>query len=149
MPSTRIAGAVAVMSLLALGACSDYACSILEPERRFPEPPGTSYDTATFQIQIQPQSETIEGARVTPEFLRITAGRPMLGRALVDADYTPRATEVVMISHDWWKARLDGAPDTIGKTIQLDGRPAVIVGILEPSFHVPKQANLWIPKRLP
>jgi MacB-like protein len=149
MPSTRIAGAVAVMSLLALGACGDYACSILESERRFPEPPATSYDAATFQIQIQTPSEAVEGARVTPEFLRITAVRALLGRALVAEDYTPRSTEVVMISHDWWKTRLEGAPDTIGKTIQIDGQPAVIVGVAEPSFRIPKSAKLWIPKRLP
>ena len=149
MPSTRIADAVAVMSLLALGACSDYACSILESERRFPEPPATSYDTATFQVQIQTQSEAIEGARVTPEFFRITAMRPMLGRPLVDADYTPTSTEVVLISHDWWKTRLEGAPDTIGRRIQIDGQPAVIVGVAEPSFRIPKSAKLWIPKRLP
>ena len=149
MPSTRIAGAVAVMSLLALGACSDYACSILESERRFPEPPATSYDTATFQVQTQSQSEAVEGARVTQEFFRITAMRPMLGRPLVEADYTPRPAGVVMISHDWWKTRLAGAPDTIGKTIQIDGQPAVIVGVAEPSFRIPQSAKLWIPKRLP
>ena len=149
MPSTRIAGAVAVMSLLALGACSDYACSILESERRFPEPPATSYDTATFQVQIQSQSEAVEGARVTQEFFRITAMRPMLGRPLVEADYTPRPAGVVMISDDWWKTRLAGAPDTIGKTIQIDGQPAVIVGVAEPSFRIPQSAKLWIPKRLP
>jgi MacB-like protein len=149
MPSTRIAGAVAVMSLLALGACGDYACSSLESERRFPEPPATSYDPATFQVQVESQSEAVEGARVTPEFLRITAVRALLGRAIVAEDYTPRSTEVVMISHDWWKTRLAGAPDTIGKTIQIDGQPAVIVGVAEPSFRIPKSAKLWIRKRLP
>ena len=153
MPFTRTAGGVAVMCLLALCACrGESGCFVdfgREPESRFPEPPATSYDTATFQIQIQTQSETIDGARVTPEFFRITAMRPMLGRALVDADYAPRSAEVVLISHDWWKTRLAGAPDTIGKTIQIDGQPAVIVGVAEPSFRIPQSAKLWIPKRLP
>lgn len=149
MPSTGIAGGVAVMCLLALGACGDYACSIVEPERRFPEPPATSYDTATFQVQVHTHSEAIEGARVTPEFLRITLVRPHLGRALVDEDFKPGSTPVVLISHDWWSARFDSGPQLIGRTIQIDGKPAVIVGVAEPSFRVPKVANLWIPKRLP
>lgn len=149
MPSNRIAGAIAVMSLLALGACSDYAGSILESERRFPEPPATSYDTATFQIQIHTQSETIDGARVTPEFFRSTGVRAQMGRLFVTEEYNTAGMGIVLISCDWWQERLAGSPAAIGTTIQLDGRPAVIVGILERSFHVPKRANLWVPKRLP
>jgi putative ABC transport system permease protein len=149
MLSTRTALAGAAMWLLALGACSDYACSILEPERRIPDPPATSYDTATFKIEVQTHTEAIEGARVTPEFLRTTNVRPMLGRLLVDEDFKPGSTQVVLISHDWWRARFEGGPQVIGTTIQIDGKPAVIVGVAERSFRVPKQTNLWIPKRLP
>jgi hypothetical protein len=148
MPSTRTAGLVAVICLLALGACDDSACYIGVPER-FPEPPATSYDTATFQIQIQTQSEAVEGARVTPEFFRSTGVRAQMGRLFVPEEYNTAGMGIVLISYDWWQKRLDGSPGAVGTTIQLDGRPAVIVGILEPSFRVPKQANLWVPKRFP
>jgi putative ABC transport system permease protein len=142
MPSTGTRLGLAVLCLLGLGACSDVAVS-----RVFTEPPPSSYDSRTFQVRAQTRSESVEGARVTPEFFRTTGVRPLLGRSFVDEEYKPGSAAVVLISHDWWKTRFEGSPQVIGTRIELDGQSSVVVGILQASFHIPKQANLWIPKQ--
>jgi hypothetical protein len=145
MPSTGTRLGAAVLCLLAVGACSDVvSCGIGTMEE---PPPSGSYESATFQVRVQTQSESVEGARVTPEFFRATQVQPLLGRLFVDEEYKPGSAAVVLISHDWWKTRFEGAPQMVGTRIELDGQPSVVVGILQPSFHIPKQSNLWIPKK--
>jgi hypothetical protein len=142
MSSTGTRIGIAALCLLASGACRDVAIP-----RVFPEPPGGSYDVATFQVTVQGRSEPVEGARITPEFIRTTTVRPMLGRAFVDPDYSASATPVVLISHDWWIARFEGGPQAIGTKVQIDGQEAVIVGVTERGFRIPKQTNVWVPRK--
>jgi hypothetical protein len=140
--------AAAVTCLLVIVACgASVGCERQEPERQFPEPPSGSYDAVTFQVQVQRESDSVEGARITPEFIRTTAVRPLLGRSFVDGDYIAGAGRVVLISNDWWTTRFERSPQLIGTAILVEGQPAVVVGVLEPSFHIPKQAKLWVPKK--
>jgi hypothetical protein len=142
MSSTGTRVGIAALCLLASGACRDVAIS-----RLFPEPPAGSYDATTFQVTVQSRSESVEGARITQDFIRTTTVRPILGRLLVDPDYIASAEPVVLISHDWWIARFEGSPQAIGTKIQVDGQPAVIVGVTERGFRIPKQTNLWLPRK--
>ena len=69
-------------------------------------------------------------ARVTPNLLDVWGITPQMGRAFAAEEGTSGRERVVIVSHTFWQNQLSGAPDAIGRTISIDGRPHTIVGVL-------------------
>ncbi len=92
------------------------------------------------------------GASVSPEYFRVLLARPRLGRFFIPSDFDVSSSErPVVISHRLWKSAFDGATSILGRTLQVDGRPAyVVVGVAADGFHGPEgfiQPDLWLPLR--
>ena len=54
---------------------------------------------------------------------------------------------VVVLSHGFWTRALGGDRSVIGRPIQLDSVPYVVVGVMPPSFEFPTSTNVevWTP----
>jgi hypothetical protein len=122
-----------------------YACS--EAPRRFPEPSAGAYSVVTLQATIGGVSESLNAARVSPEFFRSAQVRPLLGRFIVDADRRAGARPVVVLGYDLWQRRFHASPRVIGTMIQLNGASATIIGIAKQGFDLPHGTRLWVPKQ--
>ena len=71
-----------------------------------------------------------------------------LGRTLAPSDDQPGATPVIVLSYAYWQRAFGSAPDTVGKTIRLNGAPFTIVGVIDRRFTrlTPgKSHDLWVP----
>lgn len=84
---------------------------------------------------------------VTPGFLALLGGRPLLGRLFVRDDQTG-GPAVVVLDHAFWVRAWGSDPSVIGRQIRLDGEPVVIAGILDPGFMPPEvvteaQVDVW------
>jgi putative ABC transport system permease protein len=79
----------------------------------------------------------IQAAAVTPGFLELFEAVPLLGRSLVESDFEEPA-KVVLLAHGFWVARFAGDPAAVGKTVDIDGEPFEIVGVLHPDFRPPE-----------
>jgi predicted permease len=84
---------------------------------------------------------------VSGGYLQTFGGRPAIGRALESADDLPGAPPVVALSHQLWSTQLGADPDVVGKTMWLNGTPAIVVGVLRPDFTGPARIlpALWAP----
>src|SRR6185436_2291672 len=92
------------------------------------------------------EPERLTGARVTANFLTILKVRPAAGRDFVTEEDQPSANPVVIISHDLWQGRYSGRPDTIGRSIVLDGKAHTIIGVLPPGVYYPtSDVSLYVP----
>ena len=108
------------------------------------EPPTDSYSTRSFQITAAGQTETVRGAEVTPAFFPSTKATPLLGRVLIADEFRPGREAVAVLHHDLWGRLFKSAPEVIGTSIAIDGRPHIIVGIMPRGFAVPAGAQIWI-----
>ncbi len=55
---------------------------------------------------------------------------PLLGRIFSDAwDSSSDADPGVVLAHDFWRARFAGDPGVVGRTVYLDRRPVIVVGV--------------------
>ena len=70
---------------------------------------------------------------------------PLLGRDFVPDDEIPGAVQVVLLNHRFWQSRYAGRPDIVGSTVQVNGAPATIIGVMPPGFDFPTQEDLWMP----
>jgi putative ABC transport system permease protein len=70
---------------------------------------------------------------------------PARGRGLVPADDREGAPRVALISDGLWERRFGRDPDVVGRSIEIDGGPATIVGVMPPDVRFPGRADLWLP----
>ena len=74
------------------------------------------------------------GERVTGTYFQVLGVTPALGRVLQPADDDPGAPAVAVISHNLWRRLFNGAPDTVGKLIKVNGLTCEIVGVASREF---------------
>jgi putative ABC transport system permease protein len=77
---------------------------------------------------------------------------PALGRDFVREDDRPEAAGVVIVSDAFWRTRLGADPAVIGRSMRLDGREHVVVGVLPSGFDLlpassvlPGRIDVWLP----
>lgn len=90
--------------------------------------------------------ETI--ANVTASTFALTRVPALMGRTLLEADARGGAEEVVVVGYRFWKNRLDGSADAVGRVIRISGTPVTIVGVMPPGYGFPKRNEVWRPLRL-
>lgn len=89
--------------------------------------------------------ERIDIASCSPNLFSVLGVPPVLGRVF-SASEAESGQAVALISYGLWQRRFGGERDAIGKTIHIDGRNAMVIGILPGSFAFPSNAtDLWQP----
>jgi len=75
--------------------------------------------------------------------------RPELGRLIDESDnLQPGAHPVIVLSYDYWKNNLGGAPDIVGRKVLLNNHPMTVIGVAAAGFHgmdIGEVPALWIP----
>ncbi|HET9010466.1 MAG TPA: ABC transporter permease, partial [Gemmatimonadaceae bacterium] len=88
----------------------------------------------------------VKPARVTGNFFSVLGARPALGRTFVNAETWRTGHRIAVLSHHLWRDRFGSDPGVVGRTIQLDGLPVEIVGVMPASFDYPNEkVDLWGP----
>ena len=72
---------------------------------------------------------------VSPSYFSMLGARPYLGRLLNETDNKAAGVNAVVITYSLWQDKLKGDPAIIGKTVDLDGYPTPVVGVLPPNFR--------------
>jgi predicted permease len=67
------------------------------------------------------------------------------GRTFRPEEDQPGQEPVVLLSHNLWLRRFQGAPNLIGKTIKLDDQAYRVIGIMPSDFRLPDWADVWLP----
>ena len=57
------------------------------------------------------------------------------------------AEPVVLFGHDLWQKRHAGNPAVVGKTVEVNGLMATIIGVMPKGWRYPEEADLWMPLR--
>jgi putative ABC transport system permease protein len=89
----------------------------------------------------------VDGLAVTAGFFDALGVRPLLGRAIVAADESIRPPRAVVLSYGFWQQHYGGARDVVGKSIDVNGGPREIVGVMPAGFAFPaaRMGQLYVP----
>ena len=94
-------------------------------------------------------AERVRAAAVTASLLHVLGARPALGRLILPDDDRPGAAPVVVLGYGFWQRRYGGDPSVVGRTIELEGSAARVVGVLERGFDLPgATTGVWVPLAL-
>ena len=107
---------------------------------------------ATIQSQqninlVRPKSQPlrVSAARVSAEFFSVLGARAQIGRTFANGEDARTATKVVVLSDGAWRRYFGADPGIMGTTVSLDGVLYTVVGVAQPRFTFPDNAELWYP----
>jgi len=95
--------------------------------------------------------ERVVAARVTASLFPLLGVRPQLGRLFAQDEDQPNRL-VALLSYGLWQQRFGADAAVLGKTISLDRKSYLVVGVMPPGFEFPfpgvngsQPARLWVP----
>ena len=93
-------------------------------------------------------SDRVRTSYVSPNFFEELGYGAARGRVFVEAiDEKADAAPAVVLSHDVWQSRFHAAEDIAGRTIRLNNRPVVVIGVAPVTFPGLRleTPQLWLP----
>jgi putative ABC transport system permease protein len=80
-------------------------------------------------------------------FFDVLGAGPLLGRTFAAGEDQPGKNNVVVLSYEVWRQSFNGDAGVVGRTINLDGDPYVVIGVMPAGFRFPltKPDLLYIP----
>ncbi len=76
------------------------------------------------------EPEVMQVRMVTASFFPTLGVTPGLGRSFSEAEDSPGGEKVALLSTALWQRRFGAVPSVLGQSIQLDGAPYTIVGVI-------------------
>jgi predicted permease len=103
-----------------------------------------AWSGGSFNLATKDQPKYVEGQFTTPGFYRAMGVRFLYGRDFLPEEAVAGKEHVVVLVNKLWK-RLGSDPKIVGKTIQIDGTPYTVVGVMAPGQPDRLDQNLIVP----
>jgi putative ABC transport system permease protein len=89
------------------------------------------------------KARILRGMRISYDYLPTLGISPMFGRTFMADDDRPDRWHVLLLSCGFWKEQFGGRADAVGRTIELNGTPYEIIGVLPGSYRsiIPPSLN--------
>ena len=89
--------------------------------------------------------EQVQGMHVSADYFAMFGAPLAVGRTFTAAEDSPHGGNVLVLSYALWQSRYGGNRNIVGSSIQLDGQPYLVVGVMGRGFVTDTPADLWVP----
>ena len=104
------------------------------------------YSTMTVTLTGPDQAVRITGARTTPSLLPVLGVSPARGRWFDAEEGRDEGQPPIVLSHRIWRDAFGADPGILGGTIELEGAPYRVVGVMADDFAFPSRSvDVWVP----
>jgi len=93
-----------------------------------------TYTWRTARFQSGRGSSLVMAADVSPNFFEVLGVGPTLGHRLEGSADSAGPSTAFLASYDFWQRAFHGDAGRIGQTVQIDGRPMILAGVLPRGF---------------
>ncbi len=94
------------------------------------------------------EPERVQVLYVTDGTLSLLHVNPILGRHFTADDDSPKTPERVILSHAYWERKFGSDQAVVGKSVEVDGKPREIIGVLPAGFRfLDRNPQLILPFR--
>jgi putative ABC transport system permease protein len=119
------------------------------------------FKAGSFNLTGSAEPVQIKGLRVSYGFFPALGIQPEIGRFFLDEEDTPGRDRVVMLSDHLWRERFSADPSILGRTLELNGEPHVVIGVMPAAFSfphpeempayfdLPREVQAWVPLAVP
>jgi predicted permease len=107
-----------------------------------------AYSGGSLNVAGGDEPELVRAARQSAQTFQVLGVVPLLGRDFRLDEDRVGAPPVALLSYGLWQRRFAGDRGILGRTIQVNGVPTTVVGVMPGGFEFPGTSQLWIPLRL-
>lgn len=102
---------------------------------------------STFGLTERDRPEELSGVRVSGGFFDVWGVEPVLGRTFTADEQKPGGPNVALLSYGFWRQRFGGDRSVVGRSLDLEGVPTTIVGVLPDVLRFPfGDVQIWLPR---
>jgi putative ABC transport system permease protein len=116
----------------------------------------SAWMTTSMTLRSGDEATPVTGVQITRGFFEVFGRAALLGRTFAPGDYDGASWNVanqfvgrnpiLIVSHRLWTQQLGRDPAVIGKTIHVEGREWIVVGVMPADFAVPDtEVGFWTP----
>jgi putative ABC transport system permease protein len=91
-------------------------------------------------VDRQRAAARVSVASLSADVLPLLRVAPEIGREPTEVE----AGGTILLGHDLWEELYDGDPGILGRTVELDGVPRSVAGVLPPGFGFPYKQDAWV-----
>ncbi len=88
-----------------------------------------------FTLTGGDEPEPVLGVEVTANMFHLLRAEAAIGRTFLPEEEQPGRHEVAVVSYQFWENRFGSDPSLLGQTIELDGKPYRVVGVMPADFE--------------
>jgi putative ABC transport system permease protein len=105
------------------------------------------YYQSTFGLTEKDRPVELTGYRVSAGFFDVWGVQPVVGRTFTADEQKPGGPNVALLSYGFWRQRYGGDRSIVGRSLELEGVPMTIVGVLPEVLRFPfGDAQIWLPR---
>ena len=104
-----------------------------------------AYSSDNFNLTGQGQPERVSGGQVTSSFFTTLGVNALRGRTFLPDEDKPGKGQAVIIGESYWQRRFGRDESIIGRSLLLDDKSYVVVGVMPRSLRFPNEYDLWVP----
>ncbi|MGC2526673.1 MAG: ABC transporter permease [Candidatus Acidiferrum sp.] len=105
------------------------------------------YNGDSVSVTGRAEPEQVDALDVTEGTLPLLGVSPVLGRLFTHQDDSPGSSDTVILSYGYWQKRFGGSASVLGQSLNVDGKPREIIGVLPARFHFLdwRESSLFLP----
>lgn len=108
-----------------------------------------SWTTGAVTLMGAGDATRVTVANVSPSLLPLLNAQPLRGRVFTADEGRDNNWRIAILSQGLWEQRFGARDDIVGGTIELEGGPATVIGILPRAFRFPTgETQMWLPHRV-
>jgi putative ABC transport system permease protein len=101
--------------------------------------------SGSVNLGVKGSPQRVVGASVSTNLFAMLGAQPMLGRNFLAEEAQPGRDHEVILSYGLWQRVFNGNRAIVGTTVDIDGVPMSVVGVMPPRFAYPDEAEIWGP----
>ena len=95
--------------------------------------------SGSVNLGVKGSPQRVVGASVSPSLFNMLGAQALLGRTFLAEEAQPGRDHEVVLSYGLWRRVFGGNPNVVGSTIDIDGVPMSVVGVMPAGFAYPRR----------
>lgn len=105
-----------------------------------------AYSPLSLDLTESVRPERVTARLVSLGLFDMLGIRTHIGRPFAEGDGGPGSVKVVILSHEFWRARFNGSPGALGSQIVLNDERYTVIGVLRPGTTLlTEDEPVWLP----
>jgi putative ABC transport system permease protein len=101
--------------------------------------------SGSVNLGVKGSPQRVVGASVSPGLFPMLGAQALIGRTFLEEEAQPGRDHEVVLSYGIWRRVFGGKPNVVGSTIDIDGVPMSVVGVMPAGFAYPDEVEVWGP----